>query len=37
MLAQPLLDKLSQLGLSGFREALQEQQHNSHYADLDFE
>lgn len=37
MLTQPLLDKLSQLGLSGFRIALEEQRHSPHYADLPFE
>jgi DNA replication protein DnaC len=37
MLTQPLLDKLSQLGLSAFRTALTEQMQNSHYADLSFE
>ena len=37
MLTQPLLDKLTQLGLSGFRTALQEQLQSPHYADLLFE
>ena len=37
MLTQPLLDKLSQLKLSGFRNALQEQWLSPHYADLTFE
>jgi len=37
MLTQPLLDKLSQLRLSAFRAALEEQLHNSQYADLPFE
>jgi len=37
MLTQPLLDKLSQLRLSGFRAALEEQLHNPQYADLSFE
>ena len=37
MLTQPLLDKLTQLGLSGFRTALQEQLQSPHYADLHFE
>jgi DNA replication protein DnaC len=37
MLTQPLLDKLSQLGLAGFRTALEEQLHTPHYADLSFE
>ena len=37
MLTQPLLDKLSQLRLSAFREALQEQWHSPHYAELSFE
>ena len=37
MLTQPLLDKLSQLNLSGFRSALEEQLQNPHYADLSFE
>ncbi len=37
MLTQPLLDKLSQLGLTGFRAALEEQLHSPHYADLSFE
>jgi DNA replication protein DnaC len=37
MLTQPLLDKLSQLGLAGFRTALEEQWQNPHYADLSFE
>lgn len=37
MLSQPLLDKLSQLRLTGFRNALEEQLRNPHYADLSFE
>ena len=37
MLTQPLLDKLSNLRLSGFRAALEEQLHNPQYADLSFE
>lgn len=37
MLTQPLLDKLSQLHLPAFRAALEEQLHNSQYADLPFE
>ena len=37
MLTQPLLDKLSQLRLSGFRQALEEQLHSPHYAELSFE
>lgn len=37
MLTQPLLDKLSQLRLSAFREALQEQWHSPHFAELSFE
>jgi DNA replication protein DnaC len=37
MLTQPLLDKLSQLRLSGFRAALEEQLHNPQYDDLSFE
>lgn len=37
MLRQPLLDKLTRLRLPGFREGLQEQLENSHYAELDFE
>jgi DNA replication protein DnaC len=37
MLTQPLLDKLSQLHLSGFRTALEEQMHNPQYAELPFE
>ncbi len=32
MLTQPLLDKLGQLGLSGFRTALEEQMESAHYA-----
>ena len=36
MLTQPLLDKLSQLRLSGFRAALEEQLHNPQYDDLSF-
>lgn len=37
MLTQPLLDKLSALGWTGFRRALEEQQRQPHYADLPFE
>lgn len=37
MLTQPLLDKLSQLKLTGFRHALEEQLHSPHYAELSFE
>ena len=37
MLTQPLLEKLSQLNLSGFRTALEEQYENPHYAELSFE
>jgi DNA replication protein DnaC len=37
MLTQPLLEKLSQLRLSGFRTALEEQYENPHYAELSFE
>ena len=37
MLTQPLLDKLSQLGLAGFRTALEEQLHTPHYAELSYE
>jgi DNA replication protein DnaC len=37
MLTQPLLDKLSQLKLSGFRQALEEQLAVPHYAELSFE
>lgn len=37
MLTQPLLEKLSQLNLSGFRQALEEQLQNPHYAELSFE
>ena len=37
MLAQPLLDKLTKLGLSGFRNALEEQLQSPHYAELSFE
>jgi len=37
MLTQPLLDKLSQLRLSAFRAALEEQLHHPQYADLPFE
>ena len=37
MLTQPLLDKLTQLGLSGFRNALEEQLQSHHYAELSFE
>jgi len=37
MLTQPLIDKLTQLRLSAFRAALEEQLHSSQYADLPFE
>ena len=37
MLTQPLLNKLSQLHLSGFRAALEEQLGNPQYAELSFE
>ena len=37
MLTQPLLDKLTKLGLSGFRQALEEQLQSPHYAELSFE
>jgi DNA replication protein DnaC len=37
MLTQPLLDKLHQLGLSGFRTALEEQLHSPQYGALSFE
>jgi DNA replication protein DnaC len=37
MLTQPLLDKLTQLRLPAFRAAIEEQLHNSQYADLPFE
>jgi DNA replication protein DnaC len=37
MLTQPLLDKLTTLGLAGFRSALEEQMQNPHYTDLSFE
>lgn len=37
MLTQPLLEKLSQLGLVGLRAALEEQFASPHYADLSFE
>jgi DNA replication protein DnaC len=37
MLTQPILDKLSQLRLTGFRNALEEQLHNPEYAALSFE
>ena len=37
MLTQPLLDKLTKLGLSGFRNALEEQLQSPHYAELSFE
>lgn len=37
MLTQPLLNKLTQLGLSGFRKALEEQLQSPHYAELSFE
>jgi DNA replication protein DnaC len=37
MLTQPLLDKLTRLRLPAFRAALEEQLHNSQYAELPFE
>lgn len=37
MLTQPLLEKLSQLNLPAFRQALTEQRLNPQYAELDFE
>ena len=37
MLTQPLLDKLTQLRLSAFRAALEEQLQNPQYAELTFE
>ena len=37
MLTQPLLEKLSQLKLSAFRTAYEEQQQNPHYVELSFE
>ncbi len=37
MLTQPLRDKLTQIRLSAFRAALEEQLHNPQYADLTFE
>jgi len=37
MLTQPLFDKLTQLRLSAFRTALEEQLHNPQYTDLPFE
>ena len=37
MLTQPLLDKLTKLGLTGFRNALEEQWQSPHYAELSFE
>jgi len=37
MLSQPLLEKLTQLRLSGIRHALQEQNGKPHYAELSFE
>ena len=37
MLTQPLLDKLTQLRLSAFRSALEEQLHDPQYAELLFE
>jgi len=37
MLTQPLLEKISQLKMSGFRSALEEQLQNPQYADLSFE
>jgi DNA replication protein DnaC len=37
LLTQPLLDKLSQLKLTGFRQALEAQLQSPHYAELSFE
>jgi DNA replication protein DnaC len=37
MLTQPLLDKLSALRLTGFRQALEEQREMTHYGELSFE
>ena len=37
MLTQPLLEKLTQLRLSGFRRAFEEQFEKNHYAELSFE
>lgn len=37
MLTQPLFEKLRQLGLSGFRTALEEQMESPHYTDFSFE
>jgi DNA replication protein DnaC len=37
MLTQPLLNKLTRLGLTGFRNALEEQWQSPHYAELSFE
>ncbi len=37
MLNQPLLDRLTALRLKGFRDALEEQQQSTQYADLSFE
>jgi DNA replication protein DnaC len=37
MLTQPLLEKLTQLNLTGFRMALEEQWQKPHYAELSFE
>jgi DNA replication protein DnaC len=37
MLTQPLLEKLTQLKLTGFRTALEEQLQNPHYLELSFE
>src|SRR3990172_12598515 len=37
MLIQPVLEQLTTLGLSGFRTALEAQQHNPQYAELTFE
>ena len=37
MLTQPLLDKLSALRLTGFRQALEEQREMAHYGELSFE
>jgi len=37
MLSQPLLDRLTTLGLTGFRAALEDQRQSSQYTDLTFE
>ena len=36
MLSQPLLDRLTTLGLTGFRAALEDQRQSSQYTDLPF-